>query len=266
VSSTDVSNSLTRVSIFTDNNSVRVDVPVFPKETEVTKALFGRLPDFDSKIVLENKLQGRVDTLNTLKSRFQDATNHQWRDRVGALIFGALLVGMIVGVILLPGVVKFAVFPLFLWISGLGLMASTSLSEKDGSQLFSKPHWPVFFAGIPVSVVYLLTRKNELEKRIKCLDPEVRAMIAQAGRFLKQHSPALKQKIQADRTLLQQKLAESQADIFVNPDHLPAFDAIQSEIAELTAIERMLDGHGANMVGQLEAAGYFQNLPSVNVQ
>ncbi len=163
------------------------------------------------------KLQGRVDALNTLRTYVPD----QKKERIKAVLLVALHITLIALVAL-----GFAVNPLlglgclitFCAIQYLCYKYAVSLNLKDGFPHAegSKAADKVFIAGAPILAHHLFTRTDTVQERLTQTIKKTGEDFQESGAYFKQHYQVLNENVQ-------KKMAE-------NPDNLEAWQKAKAEL------------------------------------
>lgn len=202
--------------------------------------IFVQLPESAAKL---QNLSQRAEELQALQSRLQDATTHQTRDRIIACIAGAVMVGLVAGIVLgTPFCLPVAIASI-ITLSLLGLVSdcvAVLWAEKDyreGGCYKSGARYAGFLWGIPILMSHLLTRKNALQNKVDPLQLEVKTDLLEAGQYLQQHIPAIREKLQNDIAALGaaiEQAANWQLPIQIDLDGLhKARDNSRTLLAEL---------------------------------
>ena len=197
--------------------------------------VFTQLPDYPAA-KLQN-LSQRAEKLQVLQSRLEDATIHQKRDRIIACIAGAIMTGLVAGIVLgalfCPPVAIASAITLFV----LGLASSGVVeiaAEKDHRNGYEMIRYAdIFCVGIPRLMSHFLTRKNALQNKVSPLQTEIKTDLLEAGRYLQQHIPAIRTKLERDIQNAETVLGQSKQL------------AIQ---ANLTDLDRILQDSSALMI------------------
>ncbi|NDB69783.1 MAG: hypothetical protein EB015_17630, partial [Methylocystaceae bacterium] len=147
-------------------------------------------------------LSEKAEKLQVLQSRLEDATIHQERDQIIACIAGAIMAGLVAGIVLgalfCPEVALASYITLTFFGFACSVVAASAAEEdhRDGYQM--EKFADMFFVGIPTLMSHFLSRKSALQNKVNPLQEEVKNKLLAAGRYLQDHIPAIRAKLEND--------------------------------------------------------------------
>jgi hypothetical protein len=217
-----------------------------------TDKVFAQLPNYPA-VKLQNLTQ-RAEKLQALQIRLKDATIHQKRDRVTACIAGAIMAGLVAGIVLgtlfCPPVAIASIITLFVFGFANSIVVEIA-AEKDHRNGYEMIKYAdLLCVGIPRRVSHLLTRKSSLQNKVNPLQVEMGNDLLSAGQYLQKHIPAIRAKLESD--------IENTKNILENARKF----GIQADLSNLdkvhqdsVAILKELNEKGQPMVDRMIEAG-----------